>query len=159
MVLFLSSSLVALAQTPSQFNAIRSAYRKALVNNNAIAGLEIRCKPFTSNPLVNAYYGSFLALKCRDSWLPITKLTLAKEAEKHLNQAVEQDKTLTEIRFLRFSFEYATPSILHMKTHLKEDKPFILKMALEPSPIAEIVKDFVKDCSLFSAAEKMTFTH
>ena len=156
--LLFSSMLTAYSQTPSQFNAIRSAYRKSLVNNNAMASLETSCKPFTSHPLANAYYGSFFALKCRDSWLPTTKLSLAKKAEEHLNQAVEKNKTLTEIRFLRFSFEYATPSILNMKTHLKEDKPFLLQMAHDSSPIADIVKAFVKDCTLFSATEKMAFS-
>ena len=145
----------AMSPSPSQWIQIRTAYRTALTNNNHVTTFESACKSHSQTDAVaNAYYATALALRARASTSPITKLSLANQAEDHLNAAAASQPQNLEIRFLRYTFEYGTPSMLNMKKNMAQDKPLAIKFAKSQSPIKDIAVKFFQKCTDLSETEK-----
>lgn len=153
---FACAALLSLAAvTPQDWINIRSLYRQALSAENALNDFSSKSKSLANtDPLAKAYYGTALALRARASISPTTKLSLANQAQEQLNTAATLQPKNLEIRFLRYSFEYGTPSFLNMKKHMLSDKPLALQFAKNPSPIKDIAIAFFNNCDQLSEAEK-----
>ena len=144
-----------ISPSPSQWIQIRTAYRTALTNNNHVNTFESACKSHSQTDAVaNAYYATALALRARASIAPTTKLSLANQAETHLNAAATSQPQNLEIRFLRYSFEYGTPAFVNMKKNMQVDKPLAIKFAKSQSPIKDIAVKFFQKCTDLSEIEK-----
>lgn len=83
-------------------------------------------------PLFWAYQAAGLALQARDSWNPLEKLSLIRKASHRFAEAIEKDANNVEIRFLRFSIESNTPSILGFNEHVDEDIAWIIDNIEQP---------------------------
>ena len=143
------------AATPQDWINIRSLYRQALSAESALNDFSSKTKSFANvDPLAKAYYGTALALRARASMAPTTKLSLANQAHDQLNSAATLQPKNLEIRFLRFSFEYGTPSFLNMKKNMLVDKPLAVQFAKNPSPIKDIAVNFFQKCTDLSDVEK-----
>lgn len=156
-IAIMAFALISLCMSPSasQWIQIRTAYRTALTNNNHLSIFESACKTYSqTDPLAKAYYATALALRARASISPPNKLSLANQAEAHLNAAATAQPQNLEIRFLRYTFEYGTPSMLNMKKNMAQDKPMAIKFAKSPSPIKDIAIAFLKDCDQLTESEK-----
>lgn len=156
-VLIVAVACIHVSMSPSanQWIQIRHAYRLALSNENHVSAFEAVSKTHSStDPLAKAYHATALALRARASISPPTKLSLANQSQQQLNAAVSLQPQNLEIRFLRYSFEYGTPSFLNMKKNMQADKPLALQFAKTNSPIKDIAIAFFKDCNELSAAEK-----
>ena len=148
-------STSAISPSAPQWIQIRTAYRTALNNNDHVNTFESTCKSHSqTDALAKAYYGTALALRARASIAPTTKLSLANQAETHLNAAATSQPKNLEIRFLRYSFEYGTPSFLNMKKNMLADKPLAVQFAKSPSPIKDIAVNFFQKCTDLSDVEK-----
>lgn len=79
--------------------------------------------------LVLGYKAASEAIKARDASM-LDKLTYVQQAAHTFEQAVSQDPTNAEVRFLRFSVESNLPPFLGLSTHVTEDKEFLLRAAL-----------------------------
>lgn len=147
--------LCSAAATPQDWINIRSLYRQALNAESALTDFSAKSKSFANaDPLAKAYYGTSLALRARASMVPTTKLSLANQAHQQLNSAATLQPKNSEIRFLRYSFEYGTPSFLNMKKNMLADKPMALQFAKNPSPIKDIAVNFFQKCTELSDVEK-----
>ena len=161
-LLFLALALTSLCMspntmspTPSQWIQIRTAYRTALSDNNQLSSFETFCKSHSQTDAVaQAYYATALALRARASISPTSKLSLANQAQTLLNSAAIRQPQNLEIRFLRYSFEYGTPSFLNLKKNMVADKPLAVKFAKNPSPIKDIAVNFFRQCTELSETEK-----
>ena len=156
-IAIMAFAIISLCMSPSasQWIQIRTAYRTALTNNNHLSIFESACKTYSqTDPLAKAYYATALALRARAAIAPTTKLSLANQAEAHLNAAATAQPQNLEIRFLRYTFEYGTPSMLNMKKNMAQDKPMAIKFAKSPSPIKDIAIAFLKDCDQLTESEK-----
>jgi hypothetical protein len=156
-IAIMAFAIISLCMSPSasQWIQIRTAYRTALTNNNHLSIFESACKTYSqTDPLAKAYYATALALRARASISPPNKLSLANQAEAHLNAAATAQPQNLEIRFLRYTFEYGTPSMLNMKKNMAQDKPLAIKFAKSPSPIKDIAIAFLKDCDQLTESEK-----
>lgn len=156
-IAIMAFALISLCMSPSasQWIQIRTAYRTALTNNNHLSIFESACKTYSqTDPLAKAYYATALALRARASISPPNKLSLANQAESLLNAAATAQPQNLEIRFLRYTFEYGTPSMLNMKKNMTQDKPMAIKFAKSPSPIKDIAIAFLKDCDQLTESEK-----
>lgn len=74
------------------------------------------------NPLTLGYLGTLEALKAKHAWNPYQKYKLVKKGINTLNTAVKEAPHDLEIRFMRYTIEYYTPSFLGLNTHLNTDK-------------------------------------
>lgn len=156
-IAIMAFAIISLCMSPSasQWIQIRTAYRTALTNNNHLSIFESACKTHSqTDPLAKAYYATALALRARASISPPNKLSLANQAESLLNAAAIAQPQNLEIRFLRYTFEYGTPSMLNMKKNMAQDKPMAIKFAKSPSPIKDIAIAFLKDCDQLTESEK-----
>lgn len=156
-IAIMAFAIISLCMSPSasQWIQIRTAYRTALTNNNHLSSFESACKTYSqTDPLAKAYYATALALRARASISPPNKLSLANQAESLLNAAATAQPQNLEIRFLRYTFEYGTPSMLNMKKNMTQDKPMAIKFAKSPSPIKDIAIAFLKDCDQLTESEK-----
>ncbi len=156
-IAIMAFAIISLCMSPSasQWIQIRTAYRTALTNNNHLSIFESACKTYSqTDPLAKAYYATALALRARASISPPNKLSLANQAESLLNAAATAQPQNLEIRFLRYTFEYGTPSMLNMKKNMTQDKPMAIKFAKSPSPIKDIAIAFLKDCDQLTESEK-----
>lgn len=136
--------------------AVRTAYRGA-INSSAKADELVKLAgERKSNALFKAYYGTGKALQAKHGWNPLTRFNLAKEAAAELNAAVTAESKNLEIRFLRFSFEANAPSLLGLTLHTTEDKKWILSHLDKNHAMWDVMKTFLKSCSLLTATEKQT---
>ncbi len=83
--------------------------------------------PMESEPLRLAYQAAGKALEARETWLPWEKLACFKESMQLFAQAIAQNPIQIEVRFLRYTIQYNTPSLLGMSTDMAEDKKIILQ--------------------------------
>jgi hypothetical protein len=79
--------------------------------------------------LVLGYKAASEAIRARDASM-LNKMTYVQQAAHTFEQAVKQDPSNAEVRFLRFSVESNLPAFLGLSTHVEEDKEFLLKAAL-----------------------------
>ncbi len=87
-------------------------------------------------PVVKAYRGVAEALVAKVAWNPVIKIGHLKSSREFLNNAVKEDPTNLEIRFLRFSTQYAIPAILGFSHDLQEDKDAIMAYLQDISGLA-----------------------
>jgi len=134
---------------------IRETYKSALTNESSVTTLIAITQPHLNHSaLSRAFYATAKALEARNATWVSTKLSNAKIAYNQLNTSVSKAPNDGEIRFLRFSFESRTPSVLVMKAHVKEDKAFLIKNLKSTEPLWPIMKNFFNNCSDLTAAEK-----
>jgi len=151
MAILLSISLLSL--TESETKQIRESYRKALLSESEIAPFKSLSSKYKTLPLGKAYHGTALAFEARAAWSPTTKLSQANAAFTALNEAVSNDPSNIEIRFLRLSFAHGTPDFLSMKGRIPEDKKILLQGKIKGHPIGDIIQKFMKGSGLFSKDE------
>ena len=82
------------------------------------------------------------------------KLSLFKDGKKRLEQAIAEDSTKAEYRFLRLIIQENAPSILRYNNKLTEDKNFIL---LHFSSLNPVLKSEIKKYSATSKILQDTF--
>jgi hypothetical protein len=134
---------------------IRETYKSAITNESSLTKLIEITQPYLNQSATSrAFYAMGKALEARNATWVSTKLSNAKIAYNQLNTSVSKAPNDGEIRYLRFSFESKTPSMLNMRAHVKEDKAFLLKNIKSSEPLWSIMKAFFNNCDDLTAAEK-----
>ncbi len=105
------------------FAAASEGYPQAQMFLKALKSIENQAE----NPLYWAYQAAGLALQARDAWNPLEKLDLVRKANTRFAEAVSEAPESVEIRFLRFSIQSNTPSILGFSAHIQEDQKQIIE--------------------------------
>ena len=73
-----------------------------------------------------AYQATTEALKARETWFPWEKLAHFQKSMEIFKKALAYQPDDIEVRFLRYTIQKNTPSILGLGTHISEDKKYIL---------------------------------
>lgn len=148
-------SIVSLFTNTPNYSLIREVYQKAITNENEVSKLRNLTENFkNTDPIAKAYFATSQAFEAKNATWVSTKVKYAKIAYSHLNQSVSSSPNNVEIRFLRFSFQCNTPSILGMKNHISEDKAFLLKNTKSTEPLWTIMKAFYQNCGELTPTEK-----
>ena len=112
----------------SQMKAVKADLIRAVESSKTTDSLYNKLSVLKSKTaIVTAYTGALLALKAKHAWNPYSKIANVNRSLKTLEQAIKMDKESLEIRFIRFSIEYNTPSFLGYGKNLDEDRKEILK--------------------------------
>jgi hypothetical protein len=82
--------------------------------------------PAETEPLRLAYRAVGEALKARHTWLPWEKLAYYKTAMQMFEQALAYQPTEIEVRFLRYTIQQNTPSLLGLGIDIEDDKRAIV---------------------------------
>ena len=138
----------------TEINSVRNTYKLAVDQSAKADELVKITSNHGNNAVLMAYYGTGKALQAKHGWNPASRFSLAREAANILNKAVAASPQNLEVRFLRFSFESRAPGMLGLTLHTADDKAWIMSHLDRKHPIWDVMKAFLKDCDLLSAAEK-----
>ena len=78
------------------------------------------------NALHYAYHAAALTTMANHVFWPTEKLSYFNEGKEKLEKAVNFDLQNVEIRFIRYSVQAGSPSMVGYKSKMAEDKQFIL---------------------------------
>ncbi len=111
---------------------IRKNYQLAVYNATIAEKLSSELNKIKKpDALTLAYIASLEAIKAKHSWNPYSKLQYMTAFENRMNDAVKIMPENLEIRFLRYTIQYNTPSFLGFSDNLVEDKMFIVDAFLK----------------------------
>ncbi|QIL39985.1 hypothetical protein G7074_12350 [Pedobacter sp. HDW13] len=129
--LFILFSGIGLAQaqlSPKEIAVLKANMVKAIESSKLTDSLFKRLNKLPNKTaLVTGYTGTLEALKAKHSWNPYNKIKFVSRSLKTMKKAIDMDKEDMEIRFMRFSIEFYTPSFLGFSKDLAEDKKEIVK--------------------------------
>lgn len=94
-------------------------------NSLKLAELFGNSKP--STPILTAYKGAAAAAAPECVTNPATKISWFRKGKALLDDAIKNDPTNFEIRFLRFATQDKSPGFLGYNDNLNEDKNFLIK--------------------------------
>jgi hypothetical protein len=151
-----SWALTVLLLLPQNAVEWRRLYLEAVKTESAATQLEQQTRSWQGKEaLMQAYQGVALALKAKYSYNPYTKVSAVKEGSALLNAAVNRSAADTEIRFLRYSVEVNTPSMVGVSTHLASDKAHILAFPpVRTHALFSTIQGFMLSQNALSEAEK-----
>jgi hypothetical protein len=114
--------------TAEKLSEIRHLYGTVADNTDKDALLATLAEqlPAETEPLRLAYRAVGEALKARHTWLPWEKLAYYKTAMQMFEQALAYQPAEIEVRFLRYTIQQNTPSLLGLGTDMEDDKRTIL---------------------------------
>ena len=128
-------------------DVIRGRYMQALKRHGALDTLYKQLSAVRSpTPFEESYLGICTGMEAQFADGMWSKYKLAAKSKSHLNRAVDRDTKDTELRFLRFTFEYYLPGFLLMSSHMNTD----LKMVFanigflgEAPDVKKVVLEFI----------------
>lgn len=151
-----SWALTGLLLLPQNAVEWRRLYLEAVKTESAATQLEQQTRSWQGkDALMQAYQGVALALKAKYSYNPYTKVSAVKDGAVLLNAAVNRAAADTEIRFLRYSVEVNTPSMVGISTHLAADKAHILAFPPQRThALFSTIQGFMLSQNALNEAEK-----
>jgi len=157
---FLVLFLVSFYATAQDLQKIRTQYPQAEKSSEITANLENALANIgsESSPILQAYKGAVLTLKAKFAEKRKDKKIFFKEGATLIENAVDNEGSNIEIRYIRMSVQENAPKILGYHKDLENDKDFILKnFDTSKSAVKQVITDFVLRSDNFSVDEKAKF--
>lgn len=134
---------------------IKKAMVKAVDSHELTNNLHKELSSLNSkDPLIWAYVATLEGLKAKHSWNPYSKLKFVNRADKQISRAVAASPEELEIRFMRFSLQFYTPSFLGFSDDLVEDRKMIVRL-LELKKFGRSDQDLVRSIAKFMLETKL----
>jgi hypothetical protein len=134
--------------------ALRNLYYEAAAGKTDTESFEKFLKSSTGikSSVIKGYQGLGLMLRAREAWNPYDKLKSFNKGKQLLDEAVKNDPSEMELRFLRFSVQNNVPSFLGYHDRMAEDKTVILTVYAysKDADLKSRIKDYFgnsKQCS------------
>jgi hypothetical protein len=108
-------------------------------------------------PIILAYQAAAEALQAKHSWNVLAKWAGIEKSMSLFQKAIQEDSENAEIRFLRFSIQFNTPTILGYSKNLEEDKQKLVNLFpyLDlPTEMQQAIKKILLQSQLCSEEEK-----
>ncbi|WP_052266483.1 hypothetical protein [Pedobacter kyungheensis] len=166
-LLFILFSGIGLAQaqlSPKEITLLKANMVKAIESSKLTDSLfKSLDKLPNKTALITGYTGTLQALKAKHSWNPYNKIKFVSRSLKTMQKAIDMDKENMEIRFMRFSIEFYTPSFLGFSKDLATDKKEIVKhyqnenFGMADRELVRNVAKFMIDSKRCTAAEINVF--
>lgn len=126
--LLLSICVSFLLTTDSRLVQIRSLYEKAPGGKPYCEELISLLKPYDeTTPLYFGYKGCAYMVMAKHIGSPFSKLSSFRKGKKMLEKAIGADDQNIELRFLRFTIQTNTPSLLGYSGQIKTDRLFLVQ--------------------------------
>lgn len=111
----------------SSIDRLRKAFHESVLHPEELSVfLEVVESIQLPTPIERAYIGAAEALRARETWNPISKITHLNRFRALLAEAINEDAQNLEIRFLRYSIEFNIPKFLRSDIIMAEDKSVIM---------------------------------
>lgn len=79
-----------------------------------------------TQPVFKGYRGAAYTILSDNEINPFLKLKKFNQGKELLEQAIKEDSTIFDLRFLRFSVQQESPAFLGYKSNINNDKQFII---------------------------------
>ena len=132
---------------------VRLCFEQGRLDKNAALNLK-KLTSGNSKPLFKAYHGAAFSLLAKHYVNPLSKIESLNNGLKIINEAVVNDATDVEIRFIRFAIEEHIPAIVSFTNHTSADKEMILVNLKKNHPIYDKIKSYMLQSKLVNAEEK-----
>ncbi len=80
----------------------------------------------TNDPICRVYFGAIKAVSAKFPFNPYTKLKRFNEGKTQIEKAVKGAPNSMEVRFIRFTIQSESPSMLGYQQNVESDRDFIL---------------------------------
>ena len=91
------------------------------------------------SPMANAYYAAMLFMKAKYVKFPLSKYNNFKKGKAALDQLILENKSVVEMRYLRYVFQNELPEFLNYHGNIEEDFSAIVN-GLEKSNLTQDFK-------------------
>ncbi|WP_316824403.1 hypothetical protein [Pedobacter miscanthi] len=159
-LLFAASNITYAQLSTSEISVLKTNMVKAVENSKLTDSLFAKLNKLPNKTaLITAYTGTLEALKAKHSWNPYNKIKYVSRSLRTMQKAIDMDRENMEIRFMRFSIEFYTPSFLGFSTDLATDKKEIIKhyqnenFGLADNELVKNVAKFMIDSKKCTPAE------
>lgn len=141
----------------NDLNEIRRSFKDASANkSNAEAFYElIQSKDYSEEVLYHAYDGASEVILSKYLGSNLDKLKYFNTGSEKIDEAVNQDASNIEIRFVRLVIQMNTPEFLNYNENIDEDKAFLLGHYSEcSSAVRKMISEYASMSDSFSTEEK-----
>lgn len=156
LILFLSISLLGI-----DISELREKYPKASTSTEITNNLyhQLSSISLSDNPKLLAYKGAILSLMAKNAKTIKDKKMYFQECVQFLEAAVKDAQNDLEIRYLRLSVQEHAPKIVKYSKNIDEDKNLIMEHygTTKDAELKACIKSYIKDSSLFTDDEKLSF--
>ncbi|MFN0200879.1 MAG: hypothetical protein ACKVTZ_05135 [Bacteroidia bacterium] len=125
---------------------IRTLYQQAVTNSEAAEKLWTLVENADNHTILLGYRAAAYFFKAKNASM-LKAYTYFQAGKKDMERAILLAPDSVELRYLRFTLQWGTPSLLGYKTEMKIDKQFILNAypALEDADLTLAIFTFWKD--------------
>ncbi len=159
-ILFISFSIFLIKL---DINEVRQLYKQSdgSKENTFILFEKLENITKDDNTVLVAYKGAATAMKGKYEKGVKEKTAVFKAGVSLVEYAIEQEPDNIEIRFVRLSIQQNSPKFLKYKTHLEEDKEFVLTnyKNIQSSELKSYLKDYILHSNNFTGEEKNVISH
>ena len=146
--LFLAFTCWVLPAKPDVYDALKSGSAKKIDKALESLGTE------DADAATNAYRGALLMKKADLEKGPKNKLDTFKEGKELLENAIEQDASNVEYRFLRLLIQENAPKILNYNDKMEEDKSIIIENYEQlDAGLKEHIQNYVERSSVLNKTD------
>lgn len=152
--------LVCAATTASSVSMeeIRSLYLKSKKDEASCKALLKKVENINHDkePVLAGYKGCATMIMAEHSYNPAKKLSFFHEGKDILDQAILNNSSNAELRFLRFTVQTNAPSFLGYNKSIENDKKFLLSQVntLSDAGLKKIIADYLRKSDRLTAMEK-----
>ena len=153
--LFLSFSIVVF-QEPT-ISEVRKLYQQSAEDEAAAEKLLKISEENDDTALLLGYRAAAEMMLAKHVANPFSKMSHFKKGKKIFSEAIEDDPSNLELRFLRFSVQSETPGFLGYKDNLEEDEKilFLNLKKMKDLELKRIILEFLTKASALSEDEKV----
>jgi hypothetical protein len=141
----------------SDLNKIRVEFKDASKNRaNAEAFYElVQSKVYTDDAVYTAYDGASEVILSKYLDSNMEKLKFFKHGSEKIENAITEDGTNVEIRFVRLVIQVNSPAFLNYDKNIDEDKDYLLNHYSECSKsVKKMISEYASLSDSFSIEEK-----
>jgi len=160
LILLFSISFLSFAQQ-QDIEGIRVLFYKAS-NDRKMAKVfldQLKRVKTVQNSTLHGYKGMAHMLQAKYAWNPYKKLDHFNTGKAILEEAIKEDTSNIELRFLRYSVQSNAPFFLNNKSQLEADKELIKKQwsTLQDKDLRQRISQFMLTSGDCTEAEKKLF--
>jgi hypothetical protein len=137
-------------------NELRNCFFESSKNKAAAEKIISITEKNYSQPVLKGYRGAAFTILSEKENNPFTKLKKFNLGKDLLEEAIQQDSAIFDLRFLRFSIQQESPGFLGYKSNLNTDKIFIINNLTNINDLTykNKVITYLRESKLLTQAEK-----
>lgn len=157
-LLLLLLAFVSAEIKPERFELkkVRDVYERAAFDEQAAIKFLSDADQVKNDNMLNGYKGAVKMIMAKYQMLPWNKYLTFREGKALLDEAIGNDKSNTELIYLRFSIQTNVPGFLNYHHQIQHDKNYLIKAmsSLKDADLKIRITRYLMQSSILSILEK-----